>query len=90
VYNSANIAQGSAFTRFKSDDLDNALNSAAQELDPDKRMQDYVDAQRIIMQNALVIPLYSYSRVMLMQSTVQGWRFDPEGYPYLYEISLKQ
>jgi peptide/nickel transport system substrate-binding protein len=90
VYNSANIAQGSAFTRFKNADLDNALNSAAQELDPNKRMQDYVDAQRIIMQNALVIPLYSYSRVMLMQSVVQGWRFDPEGFPYLYEVSLKQ
>jgi peptide/nickel transport system substrate-binding protein len=90
VYNSVNIAQGSAFTRFKSADLDNALNSAAKELDPDKRKQDYVDAQRIIMQNALAIPLYSYSRVMLMQSVVQGWRFDPEGFPYLYEISLKQ
>ncbi|HEX9029973.1 MAG TPA: ABC transporter substrate-binding protein, partial [Anaerolineales bacterium] len=90
VYNSANIAQGSAFARFKNADLDNALNAALKELDPDKRKQDYVTAQEIIMQNALVIPLYSYSRVMLMQSTLQGWRFDPEGYPYIYELWLKQ
>jgi peptide/nickel transport system substrate-binding protein len=89
TYNSANIAQGSSYTRFKNAELDQALNDAPKTLDPEARKQLYVKAQRIIMENALVIPLYSYDRVTLMQSKVQGWKFDPEGYPYLSEVSLQ-
>lgn len=90
TYNSANIAQGASYTRFKNAELDQALNDAPKTLDPEARKQLYVKAQRIIMENALVIPLYSYDRVTLMQSKVQGWKFDPEGFPYLYDVSLQQ
>ncbi|MEA4907873.1 MAG: ABC transporter substrate-binding protein [Anaerolineaceae bacterium] len=89
TYNSANIEQGASYTRFKNDELDQALNDAPQTLDPEARKQLYVTAQRIIMDNALVIPLYAYDRVFLMQAGVQGWQFDPEGFPYLYEVSLQ-
>lgn len=89
VYNSANIEQGSAFTRFRSEELDNALNQAAQTLDSDQRAQLYGQAQQIIMENALVIPLHTYNRVTLMNANVEGWRFDAEGFPYLYEVSVK-
>lgn len=88
VYNSANIEQGSAFTRFRSDELDQALNEAAVTLDPDQREELYQRVQQIIMENALIIPLYAYDRVMLMRAEVQGWQFDPEGFPWLYEVSL--
>ncbi|MCB0117209.1 MAG: hypothetical protein KDD84_24085, partial [Caldilineaceae bacterium] len=50
VYNSANIDGGSAFARFRSDDLDNALNAAASELDRDARADLYAQAQQIIME----------------------------------------
>jgi peptide/nickel transport system substrate-binding protein len=89
TYNSANIAQGSAYTRFKNAELDQALNDAPKTLDPEARKQLYIKAQRIIMENALVIPLYTYDRVFLLQAKVNGWRFDPEGYPYLYEVSVQ-
>jgi len=38
--------------------------------------------------DAIAIPLHLYDRVMLMDTSVQGWRYDSEGYPWLYEISL--
>lgn len=88
TYNSANIENGAAYTRFKSEELDNALNQAQQTMDPDKRKELYVTVQRIIMENALIIPLHTYDRVNLLQSTVEGWKFDPEGFPYLYEVYL--
>jgi peptide/nickel transport system substrate-binding protein len=88
TYNSANIENGAAYTRFKSEELDNALNQAQQTLDPDQRKELYVTVQRIIMENALIIPLHTYDRVNLLQSTVEGWKFDPEGFPYLYEVYL--
>ncbi len=89
TYNSANIEQGAAYTRFANADLDQALNDAPKTLDIEARNALYQQAQQIIMDNALVIPLHTYDRVMVLRANVQGWRFDPEGYPYLYEVSLK-
>jgi len=86
VYNSANIEEGSSFTRFRSAELDQALNDAASTLDSEARRELYVQAQRIIMENALAIPLFTYDRVILLHSSVQDWRFDSEGYPWLYEV----
>ena len=90
VYHSDNIDGGSGFTRFTDEALDNALANAPTELDEAARLQLYSDAQQIIMENALVIPLHLYDRVMLMNTAVQGWRYDSEGYPWLYEISMAQ
>lgn len=90
IYNSANIAEGSAFTRFRDERLDALLNEAAVEIDPAARNALYAEAQQIIMENALVVPVHHYDRVMLMDPAVQGWRFDAEGYPYLSEVSLAQ
>ncbi|MBI1299679.1 hypothetical protein GC175_32545 [bacterium] len=90
VYNSANIDGGSAFTRFRSEELDSVLNAAGSELDRDARADLYAQAQQIIMENALALPVHNYDRVMLMTPAVQGWRFDAEGYPYLQEVWLAQ
>lgn len=89
VYHSDNIELGSAFTRFRSEELDSALEQAAVSLDSTEREELYRQAQQIIMENALVIPVHTYNRVMLMQAGVQGWRFDAEGFPYLYEVTLE-
>jgi peptide/nickel transport system substrate-binding protein len=89
TYNSANIEQGASYTRFKNAELDQVLNDAPKTLDREARKELYVKAQRIIMENALAIPLYTYDRVFLLKSSVSGWRFDPEGYPYLTEISIQ-
>lgn len=88
VYHSSNIEGGSGFTRFVDAELDAALEQAATELDEAARAELYRQAQQIIMENALAIPLYNYDRVMVVRSAVQGWTFDSEGYPLLYEVSL--
>ena len=90
VYHSDNIDGGSGFTRFVDEQLDSDLTNATTELDDEKRAELYADAQQIIMENALAVPLHLYDRVMLMSTAVQGWRYDSEGYPWLYEISLSQ
>ena len=90
VYNSANIDGGSAFTRFVNADLDAALNDAQTQTDREKRKADYMTAQQIIMENALIIPVHNYNRAFIMDSGVQGFSFDVEGYPWLYDITLSQ
>ena len=88
VYHSSNIAEGSGFTRFTDAELDAALDAALVELDNDARAGYYQTAQQIIMENALALPLYTYNRSMLLESQIQGWQFDAEGYPLLYEVWL--
>jgi peptide/nickel transport system substrate-binding protein len=90
VYNSANIEGGSAFSRFRSAELDQTLTDAAAALDADERAALYGQAQMIIMQNALALPLHTYARLMLMAANVQGWQFDGEGYPWLSQVWLAQ
>jgi peptide/nickel transport system substrate-binding protein len=88
VYHSENIEAGSGFTRFVSPELDGALEDAGVQLEAAERAQSYRDAQQIIMENALALPLHLYDRVMMMDTSVQGWRYDSEGYPWLYDVSL--
>lgn len=88
VYHSSTINGGSGFTRFSDAALDAALDGAASAVDAGERAAFYREAQDIIMENALAIPLYSYDRIMLLQPGVTGWQFDSEGYPWLTGISI--
>lgn len=90
VYNSANIDGGSSFTRFRNEELDAALNDAQTQTDRDQRKADYEAVQQVIMENALIIPVHNYNRVFVMLSTVQGFSFDVEGYPWLYGIQIAE
>ncbi len=90
VYDSANIDGGnqSSYTRFRSDRLDEILETAPQTIDEEARKALYEEAQAIIMENAIALPIHSYGSVYLADASVAGFRFDSEGFPYLYEISL--
>jgi ABC-type transport system substrate-binding protein len=85
-----NIDGGSAYTRFKNAELDAALADGDTQTDEAKREQDYVTAQRIIMDNALVLPLFAINTSYLNRPAVQNFSFDVEGYPWIYDISLAQ
>ena len=87
VYHSANIEQGSSFTRLVDPALDAAIDGAAGAVDPAERAAFYMEAQDIIMSQALAIPLYTYDRVLLLQPAATGWQFDSEGYAWLTNIS---
>jgi len=90
VYDSENIEGGnqSSYTRFRSDRLDEILRTAPQTIDEEARKALYQEAQMIIMENAIALPIHCYGSVYLADSNIAGFRFDPEGFPYLYEISI--
>ena len=92
TYYSGNITDGtqSAYTRFRDDRLDEILLTAPQTLDEDARKALYEEAQMIIMENALVVPVHCYGSVYLADINIEGFRLDGEGFPYLYEISYPE
>jgi peptide/nickel transport system substrate-binding protein len=81
---------GSAWTNFASADLDALLEDGDTQTDEAIRQQDYITAQNIIMENALVLPMFTINTAYLTAPSVQGFTFDLEGYPFIYDISITQ
>jgi peptide/nickel transport system substrate-binding protein len=90
LFHSDNVNGNGAYTNFVSDKLDAALEDADVQTDDAVRKQDYATVQKIIMENALVIPMFNVNSTYLVSPSVQGFTFDLEGYPWLYDISLSQ
>lgn len=90
LFHSENANGGGAWTNFVNADLDAALADADTNVDENARKQDYVQAQNIIMENALALPMFTVNTSYLTAPSVQGFTFDLEGYPWLYDISLSQ
>lgn len=90
LFHSENTNGGGAWTNFVNEDLDNALADADTNTDEAAREKDYIAAQNIIMENALVLPMFTVNTSYIAAPSVQGFSFDLEGYPYLYDISISE
>lgn len=90
LFHSENIEGGAAYTRFSDAELDRVLADGDTQTDEAVREQDYVTAQRIIMENALVLPLFTVNTTYLNAPSVQNFSFDVEGYPWIYDIALAE
>ncbi|MBL8094290.1 MAG: ABC transporter substrate-binding protein [Anaerolineales bacterium] len=89
LFHSENINGGAAYSRFSSPELDAALADGDVQTDETVRLQDYVTAQKIIMDNALVLPMFTVNSVYLITPAVKDFSFDLEGYPWLFDVSLQ-
>ena len=90
LFHSENIDGGAAYTRFRNEELDRVLADGDTQTDESVRKQDYVTAQRIIMENALVLPMFTVNTTYLNAPSVQNFAFDVEGYPFIYDIALSE
>lgn len=90
LFHSENANGGGAWTNFINADLDAALADADTNTDEEARRQDYIAAQNIIMENALVLPMFTVNTSYLTSPSIQGFSFDLEGYPWLYDVSISQ
>ncbi len=90
LFHSDNVNGNGAYTNFVSEDLDAALESADVETDEEARREYYVTAQNVIMENALVLPMFNVNSTYVAAPSVQGFTFDVEGYPWLYDISISE
>lgn len=88
LFHSETSDGGAAYSRFASPELDAALADGDVQTEA-VRLQDYVTAQKIIMDNALVLPMFTVNSVYLITPAVKDFSFDLEGYPWLYDVSLQ-
>jgi len=77
------------WTGYARPELDNILNEAVRQNDPNVRRDLYSQAQQIIMDEALILPIRDYVNLNATQSTIKGLTFDAYGwFPVLNNTSL--
>jgi peptide/nickel transport system substrate-binding protein len=71
--------------------LDQVLDKADVETNADQRAALYGQAQKLIMDNAFVVPLRDFAEILVTNSKLDGLTFDPRGsYIWLYDAYLTQ
>lgn len=74
TFHSKNIGSGWNFSRWRSDELDQLLDQGQEEMDPDQRAEIYSQAQKIVMEASLLVPMYVGTQVLTMRSALKGVR----------------
>jgi peptide/nickel transport system substrate-binding protein len=74
--------------RFKDEQLDQLLVRGAQELDRPRRQAIYAEIQRIVLGNALIVPLWNRQVFVGARSTVRDLAVDGRGALSLYDAWL--
>jgi len=86
LFLSKNIDGGYAWSKFPSDDLDSWLNDAEQTLDKNKRTDLYNKIQKLIMDQALIVPVYGILMNDGIHAKFKGLKLDFRGYEWLYDV----
>ncbi|MGQ9583832.1 MAG: ABC transporter substrate-binding protein [Anaerolineae bacterium] len=90
IWNSKNSGPGGwAWTGFKDAKLDEYLDKANVETDATKRCEYYVEAQKIIMENALTLGMFGQPRFWVLSKSVKGFQLGPTAwmyYPYMLRL----
>jgi peptide/nickel transport system substrate-binding protein len=90
AFHTKNIANGFAWTRYRSQELDDLLVKAQGEPDPPARKQEYSKIQHMIMDQALIVPILNHTGYTAFPSMVQGLKQDVRGMNYYYDVWLKK
>jgi len=78
-------------TYYASPELDALLETGAAELDDAKRRAIYYDIQKLIMDNALILPLYVTTQIVAMEPDVKGLKFEGhQFYEWFYDVYLER
>lgn len=78
------------WNHYSNPKLDALLERADAELDPDKRFAILEEVQRIVLEDAAIIPLFSDTFMIAARKEVQGYKFDATGTPLYHDVWLKK
>ncbi len=75
--------------RYRSDDFDDFMARAGAQTDPRQRMFLLEEAERVMLGDYPVIPLYFYVTRHLVHPDIEGWGDNPLDYHYSQQLSFK-
>jgi ABC-type transport system substrate-binding protein len=66
------------------------LDQADATMDPEKRMTVLQEVQKLVLEDAAIIPLFSDDFMIAARREVQGFKYDGTGTPMYYDVWLKR
>lgn len=76
------------YAHFTTPELDNLLDDGLAIADEAKRTEIYSKIQRIVMENAVVAPIYANVSIFGASKKVSGLKFDPYAYPLFFDVAI--
>ena len=80
---------GFNFTFVQDKKLDDLLDQADAEVDEQKRLTLVTEAQKIIMGQAMLFPLYNRDNIVVANTKVDGLEFERGFFPWIHDVSIK-
>ncbi len=74
---------------WRNDEYDSLMQRAAQQLDPETRRRYLEEAERVLLAEHPVIPLYFYVSKHLVSPEITGWEDNILDYHYSHHLSLR-
>ena len=91
LFHSSNYGEGGwSWSGFKDDYLDEVLDKAVVEPDPDKRCGYYIEAQKIVMDNALRLPMLGQAKYWVIDNDVRDFEVTWGGFGFSIMTYLGQ
>jgi peptide/nickel transport system substrate-binding protein len=90
-FHSSNADSGFNWSKVRDPKLDELLEDGTRTLDLGRRKELYAEAQRLIMAEALILPMRDYVNLNATSARVKGLRYDLRGwFPWLYDVYLEE
>ena len=90
VFHSKNIAGGYALTKYADPALDAFLDAGESTVDETARAEAYAGAQKLIMDQAIIIPVSLWPQHVALSSAITGVDRDFRNYLWLYDATVSQ
>ena len=91
MLHSRNIGDGWNFSHYPSEELDALLDEGNREVDPAVRCDIYSQAQALVMNEAMIIPMYLQEQIVAYSSSIEGLTMSPHGdYIVWYDASKSE
>ncbi len=74
---------------YSNPDVDKLINEGQQQVDPAKRAPIYIELNKKIMDDAVMIPIYYKAVVLATKKSVQGFQYTVNGFPFFYNVTVK-
>ena len=86
----ANIDGGSALTKYADPELDALLEKGESSFDEEVRTEAYAGAQKLIMDQALIVPVALWPQNVAVAADVSGVARDFRNYLWLYDAAVSE
>lgn len=87
-FHSSNIGSGLTLSQYNDPDLDALIDHSRSVADPEQRLQDYQDIQKLIIDAALWVPLWEAATFYGLTKRIAGHTIHPDGHLHLFEAYI--